>query len=620
MIPRPTLALVLALAACTPDPAATGTALVFARSPADVDRIELTISGPGIPVPLVEDIPGDAVSGWSAIIDDIPAGTDRTFAGEAFDGTEVAYSGQAFPVTVLADEIALVTLFMQETTTGSPWYNAAPRMTGISASSYTVEPGQDVSITVTAEDPDGDPLTWAWTAPSGSFDDPTSNSVVWTAPPSTGTVLLHVSAADPSGATATLDIEIAVGTGAGSAFVSVDLNGSPEVLGVVPSPTRIDYGETTYLDATATDPDGDPLTYAWEARFPCDGYFDNPTVEDPSFTLSDIDPPGADCEIEVTVTDGLGGRNTGTISVATGPGPCDPEPCGEPAPLPGELRWVAQGTIGEDMGNPVLGMDGLGNAYAAATNDLGFGDSWFATALVFPDGSRIQDYDDLVVDEAAFAIGGTSPDSGFVGGSKGGQSLVRHIEGLNTDWDVLFTGLGVHGIAMDPSDVAWTFGIGTNSIRIDRFDTTGLLSTPHGESVVGIQPGGGFVRELSGNFVGCATIQGATKDVWMIELDSAGSKLWSRTYDSGADETCEAVAVSGLGEIWVTGAQGTPTSTNQWIAKFSTTGVYVASTTVDLGSATDPAPASPSRRTARSTSLAAASSSNRRWARGSPRS
>ena len=36
----------------------------------------------------------------------------------------------------------------------------------------TVEPGQTSNLTATGTDPDGDPLTYQWTAPQGTFNNP----------------------------------------------------------------------------------------------------------------------------------------------------------------------------------------------------------------------------------------------------------------------------------------------------------------------------------------------------------------------------------------------------------------------------------------------------------------
>ena len=66
-----------------------------------------------------------------------------------------------------------------------------------------VEPGQNSACTATATDPDGDPLTYRWTAPQGTFSAPNAQNSTWTAPNQPGNVPLTVTAQDSRGGTAT---------------------------------------------------------------------------------------------------------------------------------------------------------------------------------------------------------------------------------------------------------------------------------------------------------------------------------------------------------------------------------------------------------------------------------
>lgn len=213
----------------------------------------------------------------------------------------------------------LVNLFLQQTTPPDPFDNTVPLFESLVLSSADVAPGNDVTLTIVVNDPDpGDVVILSWTATGGSFDVTDAPSVVWTAPATEGLYSLTVAASDNTGATSTLTISIDVQIfyGSGSASVEIDINTWPEVQNLVPSPTRIDVGETTQLVLTATDPDGDPLTYAWSAS--CSGTFSDASIANPSFTL-DADNAGVTCTLSAAVDDGRGGTNAASVAVATGP-------------------------------------------------------------------------------------------------------------------------------------------------------------------------------------------------------------------------------------------------------------------------------------------------------------
>jgi outer membrane protein OmpA-like peptidoglycan-associated protein len=65
----------------------------------------------------------------------------------------------------------------------------------------TVEVGRTSTVTGDASDPDGDPLTYKWTAPTGKFTSPTDRQTPWTAPMQEGPVQVTVCVADGRGGT-----------------------------------------------------------------------------------------------------------------------------------------------------------------------------------------------------------------------------------------------------------------------------------------------------------------------------------------------------------------------------------------------------------------------------------
>ena len=135
-----------------------------------------------------------------------------------------------------------------------PPTNRSPTVTA-SCDPYEVAPGGEVRLSATASDPDGDPLTYAWSAPQGSFDGATDAATArWTAPAQTGRVTVRVKVSDGQGGSASADVTVQV-TNRLPAFeqstyrfeLAENLDGSRR---------PVEIGR-----ATAEDPEGAALTY-----------------------------------------------------------------------------------------------------------------------------------------------------------------------------------------------------------------------------------------------------------------------------------------------------------------------------------------------------------------------
>ena len=74
----------------------------------------------------------------------------------------------------------------------------------------TVEVGKTSTVSADAQDPDGDPLTYRWSAPAGTFSSPTSRQTPWTAPMTVGPVATTVTVDDGHGHTASDSVTIQV--------------------------------------------------------------------------------------------------------------------------------------------------------------------------------------------------------------------------------------------------------------------------------------------------------------------------------------------------------------------------------------------------------------------------
>ncbi|ATB30169.1 Kelch repeat-containing protein [Melittangium boletus] len=306
--------------------APTGSAQVVASlqqslSATDVTRVQVTVSAADMAPRSVELVKTEGK--WAGILGELPAGMDRTFSARAFgsDGTAL-YGWDATGVTITAGQVSMVSLILQELNPPPPFENAAPCIGSLIANPSTVEPGGEVTLLASAKDVNpGDTLTYAWTAAAGSFSASTSSSTSWTAPSSTGPVVLTLTVTDSKGATATVSLTITVRPGRGGAAVDISLNTWPQVSTVNALPSAVRVGEPTSVTAVASDVDGDALTYLWNSS--CKGTFGNAHAAATTFTPSE-QPSGetcANCTLSVRVEDGRGGHTTGSFAFCVGDKP-----------------------------------------------------------------------------------------------------------------------------------------------------------------------------------------------------------------------------------------------------------------------------------------------------------
>lgn len=71
----------------------------------------------------------------------------------------------------------------------------APRVTSLTPDAAAVEPGATTTITCVAADPQGDTLTYTWTATGGAFTG-AGETVTWTAPDAEGTYTITCTVSD----------------------------------------------------------------------------------------------------------------------------------------------------------------------------------------------------------------------------------------------------------------------------------------------------------------------------------------------------------------------------------------------------------------------------------------
>lgn len=192
--------------------------------------------------------------------------------------------------------------------------NHAPLIHAVIGSKARVALGETVALQAQASDLDGDALTYAWSASSGTLECEEA-ACTWTAlrPADAGDgsesrdgALVEVRVTDARGARSTLQFRVAVGTVRGdAALTDTRFNRSP-VPAAIGQPQPVGLNTQVQVSATATDEDGplDVLTYAWSAT--CEGRFDDRTLALPVFTPT-AEPPACACQLRGEVTDGLGG-------------------------------------------------------------------------------------------------------------------------------------------------------------------------------------------------------------------------------------------------------------------------------------------------------------------------
>ncbi|MBN1298958.1 MAG: PKD domain-containing protein [Actinobacteria bacterium] len=171
--------------------------------------------------------------------------------------------------------------------------------------------GQQYPISASASDPDGDSLTYSWSVTGGSFSNSGANPTQWTAPDSSGTFNITVTVNDGNGGTDSMTRSVNVEA------VNREPSLGPITVYEIGTSTSVSFaftGQQYDLSVSASDPDGDNLSYNWSVSSITPGTLSNQTNNPALWTAPYT---AAIVTISVTVDDGRGGvvKNTRDIEI-----------------------------------------------------------------------------------------------------------------------------------------------------------------------------------------------------------------------------------------------------------------------------------------------------------------
>lgn len=279
--------------------------------------------------------------------------------------------------------------------------NRAPEVTvAPNATTAPVVEGQTTQLSVTADDPDGDSLAYAWTqispaTPQGTFSARTIRNPGWTAPAVTADTVFtfQVSIGDGQGGSTSGTLQLTVR--------HVIVNGPPVVSSIMVTPAMPVAGDVVTLAITATDPDADPLTIAWSQTAPStQGAFSATDRASVTWISPPLSVSTLDFSFQVTVTDGHNPLQTRTVTVPvkTPAYVADVQPiwnaqCTSCHPASAQLDLTAPNSYGQlvnvaqTSGGPCASQKRVDTTAPASSSLLGWLDGSCGTRM--PDGGQL---------------------------------------------------------------------------------------------------------------------------------------------------------------------------------------------------------------------------------------
>jgi hypothetical protein len=175
--------------------------------------------------------------------------------------------------------------------------NNQPVITRLEPQAEQVAPLGSIQVICTASDTDGDDLSYIWSASGGEITGGVTTAT-WTAPASEGSYNVTVKVSDGRGGEATDYVTVTV----------MRTNEAPTIANVTANAEWITPSGNLQLTCSASDPDGDQLSYDWSATAG--------SISGTGPVVSWLAPQGVGTyQVTAMVTDGYGGSAAKTLSV-----------------------------------------------------------------------------------------------------------------------------------------------------------------------------------------------------------------------------------------------------------------------------------------------------------------
>lgn len=190
----------------------------------------------------------------------------------------------------------LFLLFGLIATNGCAPPNNPPVIDSLEATKYLITPSGSAEIRCTASDPDGDSLTYSWSANAGTISGQGA-TVTWIGPDKPGIYTILVDITDGK-----------KGKTSGQIDIQVRLNNPPVIESLKATPPQVLQGTVSTIECIASDPDGDKLSYQWFAN--------RGNISGQGSTVTWTAPLScADYSVGVKVTDDMGGTTAKELTI-----------------------------------------------------------------------------------------------------------------------------------------------------------------------------------------------------------------------------------------------------------------------------------------------------------------